>query len=85
MPRENQIKLSGLWLNESKKGIKYFSGSNDGKKYTIFKNTYKEKDSQPDYNLYVQPLNPYEEQPQHQNGVKWDASPRVPETNELPF
>ena len=85
MPRENQEKLSGLWLNESKNGTKYFSGSNDGKKYTIFKNTYKEKDSQPDYNLYVEPLNRYEEQPQQQNGVKWDASPRVPETNELPF
>ena len=78
MPRENQIKLSGLWLNETKNGQKYFSGKNDGFKYTIFKNGFKEKDSQPDYILYREPV-------EEQNGVKWDGSPRVPETNELPF
>ena len=78
MPRENQEKLSGLWLNETKNGQKYFSGKNDGFKYTIFKNGFKEKDSQPDYILYREPL-------EEQNGVKGDASPRVPETNELPF
>ena len=85
MPRENQEKLSGLWKNTTKKGDTYLSGSNNGKKYTIFKNTFKEKDSQPDYNLLVEPLNPYEEQPQQQNGVKWDASPVVPDTDEIPF
>ena len=52
MPRENQEKLSGLWLNETKNGQKYFSGKNDGFKYTIFKNGFKEKDNQPDYILY---------------------------------
>ena len=78
MPRENQEKLSGLWLNETKNGQKYFSGKNDGFKYTIFKNGFKEKDSQPDYILYREPV-------EEQNGVTWDASPRVPETNELPF
>ena len=78
MPRENQEKLSGLWLNETKNGQKYFSGKNDGFKYTIFKNGFKEKDIQPDYILYREPV-------EEQNGVKWDASPRVPETNELPF
>tara|TARA_B100000965_G_C19503960_1_gene718753 strand:- start:62 stop:298 length:237 start_codon:yes stop_codon:yes gene_type:complete len=78
MPRENQEKLSGLWLNETKNGQKYFSGKNDGFKYTIFKNGFKEKDSQPDYILYREPV-------EEQNGVKWDGSPRVPETNELPF
>ena len=78
MPRENEEKLSGLWLNETKNGQKYFSGKNDGFKYTIFKNGFKEKDSQPDYILYREPV-------EEQNGVKWDGSPRVPETNELPF
>jgi len=75
MPRENQIKLSGLWLNETKNGQKYFSGSNNGQKYTIFKNSFKEKDSQPDYNLYVEPLE------QEQNA----PDPSAPDTNELPF
>ena len=78
MPRENQEKLSGLWLNETKNGQKYFSGKNDGFKYTIFKNGFKEKDSQPDYILYREPI-------EQQNGIKWEGSPRVPETNELPF
>ena len=56
MPRENQIKLSGLWLSETQNGQKYFKGINNGQKYTIFKNSFKEKDSQPDYNLYVEPM-----------------------------
>ena len=73
MPRENQIKLSGLWLNETKSGQKYFSGKNDGFKYTIFKNGFKEKESQPDYNLLVEPL--------EQNA----PSPSAPDTNEFPF
>jgi hypothetical protein len=78
MPRENQEKLSGLWLNETKNGKKYFSGKNDGFKYTIWKNGFKETDNQPDYILYREPA-------EEQNGVKWEGSPRVPETNELPF
>jgi len=78
MPRENQIKLSGLWLNETKNGQKYFSGKNDGFKYTIFKNGFKEKESQPDYILYREPI-------EQQNGVKWEASPVVPDTDEIPF
>jgi len=68
MPRENQIKLSGLWLNETKNGQKYFSGKNDGFKYTIFKNGF----------LYREPI-------EQQNGVKWEASPVVPDTDEIPF
>ena len=78
MPRENQIKLSGLWLNETKNGQKYFSGKNDGFKYTIFKNGFKEKESQPDYILYREPI-------EQQNGVKWEASPVFPDTDEIPF
>ena len=79
MPRENQIKLSGLWLSEPQNGQKYFKGSNNGQKDTIFKNSFKEKDSQPDYNLYVEPLE------QEQKQVNWESSPKVPDTNELPF
>ena len=78
MPRENQEKLSGLWLKETKNCQKFFAGTNDGFSYVIFKNGFKEKDSQPDYILYREPV-------EEQNGVKWDASPRVPATNALPF
>jgi len=78
MPRENQEKLSGLWLNETKNGQKYFSGKNDGFKYTIFKNGYKETDNQPDYILYREPV----EQPKSES---WSSSPVVPPTDEIPF
>ena len=75
MPRENQEKLSGLWLNETKNGKKYFSGKNDGFKYTIWKNGFKETDNQPDYILYREPV---EEE-------KNTAYSLTPDTNELPF
>tara|TARA_R100000781_G_scaffold72836_1_gene45521 strand:- start:253 stop:483 length:231 start_codon:yes stop_codon:yes gene_type:complete len=76
MTRENQEKLSGLWVNETKNGQKYFSGKNDGFKYTIFKNGFKEPESkQPDYILYREPV---EEQ---QNAPSRPAQ----NTNELPF
>ena len=75
MPRENQEKLSGLWLNETKNGQKYFSGKNDGFKYTIFKNGVKEKDSQPDSILYREPV-------EEQQNAPYSPAPDV---NELPF
>ena len=52
MANPNQEKLSGLWLNKTKAGETYFSGKNEGFKYVIFKNGFKEKDNQPDYILY---------------------------------
>lgn len=57
---ERRIKLSGLWLNESKAGEKYFSGSlGSNGKLLIFKNSKKEEGSkQPDYELYLVPTTP---------------------------
>ena len=75
MPRENQEKLSGLWLKETKNGQKFFAGTNDGFSYAVFKNGFKEKDSQPDYILYREPVEEQQNAP---------YSP-APETNELPF
>lgn len=63
MANENREKVSGLWINKTKNGDTYFSGKNDGFKYTVFKNGFKEKENQPDYILYkesVQPQNPSE-------------------------
>ena len=56
---ERRIKLSGLWLNESKAGEKYFSGSlGSNGKLLIFKNGKKSKDTDPDYSLYLVPKAP---------------------------
>jgi hypothetical protein len=63
---ERRIHLSGLWLNESKGGEKYFSGSmGSNGKILIFKNGHKAKDSDPDYNLYLVPKPP-KDQPKEQ-------------------
>ena len=57
--KERRIKLSGLWLNESKAGEKYFSGSlGTNGKLLVFKNEKKEKESDPDYSLYLVPKAP---------------------------
>lgn len=48
--------IGALWLNESKAGKKYMSGSIeiDGVKHkvVVFKNDYKEEDKHPDYKVY---------------------------------
>lgn len=54
MPEKN---IGGIWIKESKKGVKYLSGSieiNGVKhKFTAFRNTYKKPDNnQPDYQLF---------------------------------
>ncbi len=48
------IGMGGLWINRDKKGNDYFSGGFgfDGK-ILIYKNTFKEKDSDPDYKMYI--------------------------------
>jgi len=50
----NKVKLSGLWKNESKEGVKYLGGTNlqTNRRYSVFANGFKEKDEDPDYILY---------------------------------
>ena len=56
-----------LWLNKSKAGESYFSGSlGVGGKVLIFKNNHKGKDSDPDYQLYLVP------KPQKEEAEKLD-------------
>jgi uncharacterized protein (DUF736 family) len=54
MPNEN--KIGALWLKE-KNGKKYFSGQVEinGEKHNIvvFKNTYKQEEKHPDYNVLL--------------------------------
>ena len=47
------FKVTGLWLNESGEGEKYFSGNIGGMRVLVFKNSFKEEGSnEPDYNLF---------------------------------
>ena len=73
-----KIKLSGLWLNQTQNGDNYFSGSLGSAKLLIFKNTFKEEGSnQPDYNLYLAPIEKKEE-------VEAELPPTKPK-DDIPF
>ena len=48
------LKLGGLWKNKDKNGNDYFSGNfTYGTKLLILKNTFKEKNNEPDYNIFI--------------------------------
>ncbi len=48
------FKIGGLWKNKDKNGNDYFSGDfTFGTKVLVLKNTYKEKPSEPDYNIFL--------------------------------
>lgn len=50
------LKLGGLWKNTDKKGNDYFSGDfTFGTKILIYKNSYKEKENDPDFVAYLSP------------------------------
>lgn len=51
---ENMENIGGLWLQESKNGIKYFSGKINNQKILIFKNKNKKSDNHPDYLIYTE-------------------------------
>lgn len=59
--QQPMIKLSGLWLNE-KNGQKYFSGNLGDAKVLIFKNKYKTDEKHPDFNLYLAPKPPKQQE-----------------------
>ena len=48
------LKLGGLWKNQDKNGNDYFSGNfTYGTKLLIMTNTFKEKNTEPDYIAYI--------------------------------
>ena len=54
--KNNMILLGGLWLSESKStGEKFFSGNLGMNKILIFRNKRKNKESSPDYLMYIAP------------------------------
>jgi hypothetical protein len=66
------IKLSGLWVNTDKNGNEYFSGGiGFGAKILVMKNTFKDKDSDPDFNLFIAPKKDKE-------GAKKDEESDIP-------
>ena len=52
--KSDLIEIGGLWENDGKGG-KYLSGKLGRAKLLVFPNKFKEKDSQPDYRMYVAP------------------------------
>ena len=51
------VKLTGLWEDTDRNGHQYFSGKiNAISKVLIMPNTFKKKDSEPDYFLYLAPV-----------------------------
>ena len=48
------IKGGGLWKNKDKNGNDYFSGNfTYGTKLLVMTNSYKDKDNDPDYMVYI--------------------------------
>lgn len=47
------LQLGGLWVNESKSGVKYMTGYMGNLKLMIFRNNFKKEDNQPDYVMYL--------------------------------
>ena len=51
-----RVKISGLWVNETKDGQQYMSGANGTTRYSIWPNGFKEKETDPSHVLYVEPV-----------------------------
>jgi uncharacterized protein (DUF736 family) len=52
MVMEKKQSVGAAWIKKTKKGDSFLSLTIEGKKYTLFKNTYKTEDKQPDYRVY---------------------------------
>lgn len=73
MAENNLVKITGLWLNESQAGNKYFSGSMGSAKVLIFKNNNKTEEKQPDYTMYLAPPQQQQQQPAQQDSLGYGA------------
>lgn len=47
------VRIGGLWKNKAKSGISYLSGNLGAGRILIFPNRNKERDGQPDYELFI--------------------------------
>lgn len=59
------VRLSGLWKNTGKDGKTFLSGTlNPGAKLLVMPNTYKKKETDPDYFAYFAPAEKAEKKPE---------------------
>jgi len=74
------INITGLWINETKDGKKYFSGNLGTVNVLIFKNEKKEAGSkQPDYNMCIA------ERKKKDDGKAEEKKSEGPKNDEIPF
>ena len=54
--KSNRVRVTGLYVSETTKGIQYMSGKTlDGRRFSVWPNGFKEEgDNNPPYNLYVE-------------------------------
>ena len=56
MAESNLVEVCALWKQESKAGDMYLSGSlSKNTKVLVLKNSFKAKDNEPDYRIYLAP------------------------------
>lgn len=73
------IKLGGLWRNVDREGNEYFSGNlNTSSRLMIFRNGYKKAEKEPDFILYIAPV---EKREVEKSNAKSDPS----DFGDLPF
>lgn len=53
MTKQNKLAVTGLWEKELPNGEKYFSAKLGSIYYSVMKNNFKRKDTDPDYILYM--------------------------------
>lgn len=82
------LKLTGLWQNENKNG-KYLAGNlSNGIRILVFSNDYKEKDNQPDYLMFLAPVNGKNqsgEQEENKSSSKKKQKKKQTKKDESPF
>ena len=78
--KSNLVEITGLWINETQGGVKYFSGYMGNAKILIFKNKFKETEKHPDYKMYVAENKKKEEQ-----ASQPESTPEPEAGDDLPF
>ena len=53
-PSHSRVKLSGLWLNQTRAGKTYWSGANGTTRYSIWENEFAKGPKDPTHSLYVE-------------------------------
>ena len=59
--KSTRVKMTGMWASETKDGVRYLSGGNGSQRWTIWPNSFKEKENDPTHILYVEQAKKREE------------------------